>query len=284
MPGIEMKMLHSTKAILWNTLNSNHCQYHKREIGVFLTDWAKRFRLSKALTFKNKKPKYFEKLPYEVAAGDYVVMIGGAVHYTGGQWFGREKKWFTRLPSRSEVENDYIDAIDFKSTGIEKNGLKHLVALKKLKFLSFADCPFVDDSCMSQLVNFRDSLTHLDISRCHRITANGFGLLHKLRNLERVNMNGLKDMEDVKLVALMLEDIIPNLRLEIVTEHLKQVESTIKHTKEHGLVLDELKEPLDAKNASKQPNVRGLILKELEKNPIPNLTPSKRTLLESTSK
>ncbi|XP_071962699.1 ATP synthase subunit s, mitochondrial-like [Antedon mediterranea] len=258
-------MFHTTKSILWNSLNG-HQQCCKRGIGNFLRELAKKQKQSKTLAITHNLPKYFKNLRYDIAAGDYIVVVGGAVRYTNDEWFGRKKTWvINQLPSRSNLpETTFVDAIDFNETGIEKHGLKHIEKLHHLKYLSFADCPFVDDNCIASLVNFCDTLTHLNINRCPLVTSNGISLLYKLRNLERVNMDGLNHIQNLLFIAMMLEDIRPNLRLGIVTEQLKELRNTMEHAKKHGLLLEDEKKPEEP--------INGLILNDLKKDSTTDFT------------
>ena len=55
------------------------------------------------------------------------------------------------------------------------------VDLQHLKLLRLADCPYIDDWCMSKLPQFSKSLELLDLSGCSKISANGLSALGSMK-------------------------------------------------------------------------------------------------------
>ena len=56
--------------------------------------------------------------------------------------------------------------------------------------------------------------------------------LNFYRKLEKLNMNDLPLVANAKLVAIMLEDLIPNLRIGMVTEQIEEYKKKMKLLKD----------------------------------------------------
>lgn len=162
----------------------------------------------------------------EIGTSIFLIKGNASVHFTNGRWYGTSKEGRRRVvyPGQEAV-GFVINAIDARGTLLDQTGFNDIIKLKSVKFLNVESCQYVDDACLAHLVHLRDSLTHLNINNCPRVTENGVATLHKLRKLEQLNMSDLTGVRYPKLVASMLEDVLPRLRVNIIS-HLVDKEKS----------------------------------------------------------
>lgn len=68
----------------------------------------------------------------------------------------------------------HVEALDCSGTELVYEGLENFIRLRHLRVLLLRDCQYVDDWCLDRICGeYRDTLQHLDISGCPRITASG---------------------------------------------------------------------------------------------------------------
>ncbi|XP_071500078.1 distal membrane-arm assembly complex protein 2-like [Diadema antillarum] len=190
-----------------------------------------------------------QKYGVEIGTAHSLARMGARVQFSDGQWYTRGDVVQNSLPV-AKLEGQFVLAIDAKETLVDQFAMVDIVKLTRLKFLSLEGCPLVDDHCLASLVHLRDSLTHLNINKCPEITENGVAVLHKLRHLERLNMNDMPKVNHAPLVAVMLEDVLPQLRISLVSRHVerfkedeeKSKEIIRKHRIQAGLVDEEAAE------------------------------------------
>ncbi|XP_077866347.1 distal membrane-arm assembly complex protein 2-like [Saccoglossus kowalevskii] len=175
------------------------------------------FNLRRKNVLVEKRVEYWGS---ELAAAHWLLAHqNSAVQFTNGHWYAKNKKGRYYLP-RDAVKDEYIISIDAKRSRITYDGLENLFLLKHLKYLSLKGCPHIDDFCLARLHHFKDSLTHLNISECPQITERGLASLHSLKKLERLNMKNLPQVDSPELISVMLEDVLPNLKLQVVSQHV----------------------------------------------------------------
>eukprot|EP00057_Strongylocentrotus_purpuratus_P017535 XP_011672009.1 PREDICTED: ATP synthase subunit s-like protein [Strongylocentrotus purpuratus] len=215
-----------------------------------------------------------KKFGREVGVSHMLVKMGARVQFTNGKWYAKQDIRQGSLPL-DELGGQFVIAIDATDTDLDQFSIADVVKLSEVKYLSLEGCGLVDDHCLASLVHLRDTLTHLNINKCEQVTENGVATLHKLRNLERLNMNdmplvkfaplvavmledqsliflnscyilsrnlerlNMNDMPLVKfapLVAVMLEDVLPQCRISLVT---KQVETYVEEARKGGEIIEE---------------------------------------------
>ncbi|XP_071797075.1 distal membrane-arm assembly complex protein 2-like [Asterias amurensis] len=199
-----------------------YSQYRQMSLLYFLKKLPQRFKEFKKFEANvTKSAKNEEKYPPDVAAFLWLIDLNGKVRFTNGKWYSSESKGLLKPPPIDEIKRLSIDAIDAKETLVDYRGMLKITRLKELKFLSLEGCPYIDDSCLARLVHIQDSLTHLNISKCPQITEHGFPSLTRLRNLKRINMSSLPRVPHSKVVASMLEDVLPNLKVSVITEEVE---------------------------------------------------------------
>jgi len=112
------------------------------------------------------------------AAAEWVLRLGGSVKFTTlPQWSSD----YNRLPSEPQGYLQ-LEAIDVSGVSITDNGLEHLAGLEVLSSLKMKGCQYITDVAISHVSVVCGSLTELDISHCHGISAAGLHYLHCLRS------------------------------------------------------------------------------------------------------
>ncbi|KAJ8044307.1 Distal membrane-arm assembly complex protein 2 [Holothuria leucospilota] len=157
-------------------------------------------------------------LGQEIGTAIFLIKANASVHFSNGVWYGNKRGDGKKSWPKEEAVGYTVNAVDAKETLLDRNGFEDLIKLKDIKYLNLEGCPYVDDHCLASLVHIRDSLTHLNVNRCDSITENGLATLHKLRKLERLNMSDVPKVKYPKLVAAMLEEALPNLRVNIISQ------------------------------------------------------------------
>lgn len=158
-----------------------------------------------------------ETLGPELAAAHFVVYRGGAVKfYNSPNWIRADKEKRYNLPSKF-VPNVAVEAIDAGDTELLYESVVHFELLQRLKWLSFRNNKHIDDFFLDRLAFFKDSLAYLDISGCSNVTERGVMSLHRLRALQFLNIGNLINVKHPQLLCLLLEDVLPNCRVEGVS-------------------------------------------------------------------
>ncbi|KRY00183.1 Protein disulfide-isomerase [Trichinella pseudospiralis] len=83
----------------------------------------------------------------------------------------------------------------------------------RIRFLSLKNCEYVNDWCMSQMKQFENTLEFLDLSYCSKLTADGLSALSCLKKLKYLRLEGLDQVKNIGVVAVRLEDTIPQLQV-----------------------------------------------------------------------
>lgn len=176
-----------------------------------------------------------KKFGREVGVSHMLVKMGARVQFTNGKWYAKQDIRQGSLPLE-ELNGQFVIAIDATDTDLDQFSMVDIVKLSEVKYLSLEGCGLVDDHCLASLVHLRDTLTHLNINKCEQVTENGVATLHKLRNLERLNMNDMPLVKFAPLVAVMLEDVLPQCRISLVT---KQVDTYMEEARKGGEIIEE---------------------------------------------
>ncbi|XP_022090581.1 ATP synthase subunit s-like protein [Acanthaster planci] len=201
----------------------SYSQYRHMSLLYYMRKIPKRFKEFQRFQLNIvERPTKSSKFPSEIATYLWLISLKARVRFTNGKWYTSEVKGIREERPVKELMKYNIDAIDAKDTLIDYHGMAQIIKLQQLKLLSFEGCPYIDDSCLSRLVHLKDSLTHLNINKCPQITERGLACLHHLSNLERLNMNDLSQVPHAKVMACMLEDTLPKLRIGLVTEEYER--------------------------------------------------------------
>ncbi|KRZ92900.1 Protein disulfide-isomerase, partial [Trichinella sp. T8] len=145
----------------------------------------------------------------DLAAAHFIVHRGGAVKFfNDSRWHRVNNKGEYILPGRKLPEG-----IDASNTALMFEGLSNLVNLEKIRFLSLKNCEYVNDWCMSQMKQFENTLEFLDLSHCSKLTADGLSALSCLKKLKYLRLEGLDQVKNIGVVAVRLEDTLPQLQV-----------------------------------------------------------------------
>ncbi|XP_013789160.2 ATP synthase subunit s-like protein isoform X2 [Limulus polyphemus] len=175
--------------------------------------WNKRRKEALFLQDQCYIPERHNILGPDLASAHFIVHRGGCVKFVGQDiWLKKDEDDNYDLPSQYKP-NMYLEKIDASGIPLAYEGFDNLVNLLHLKSLTLHDSPHLDDWCLDRFHQFR-SLEHLDISGCQQVTERGICTLHKLKNLKKLNLTGVSGVKNLELVCLLLEDVLPELRIE----------------------------------------------------------------------
>ncbi|TRY58039.1 hypothetical protein DNTS_022693 [Danionella cerebrum] len=122
-----------------------------------------------------------------------------------------QSEWFDLSLWKKFKKSQYrdIEGVNMSGTLISFKNFYKLEGLKNIKTLSLRGCPEVDDWVLARLHVFKNSLLELDLSHCSRVTSGGLPALQHLRNLQRLDITGLTQLENRGLVKILVEDMLP---------------------------------------------------------------------------
>ncbi|XP_067009404.2 distal membrane-arm assembly complex protein 2 [Anabrus simplex] len=186
--------------------------------------WLKRKEL-KAIMNQGFIPERHEILGNDLAAAHFIVYRNGSIKFCGRtDWVKQNEEEEYDLPEKY-VPDLYVEAIDASNMPIYYEGLRNLYGLKHLKWLSFNSCPYFDDWCMDRISGeYMETLEYLDISNCRNVTERGLCALYRFQKLQTLKVHNLANSKTFQLVCLLLEDIMPNLKIDGV-EYMKLEEN-----------------------------------------------------------
>ncbi|CAL4060887.1 unnamed protein product, partial [Meganyctiphanes norvegica] len=152
---------------------------------------------------------------FDLAAAHFIVHRGGRVRFKGADtWTCQDKNGEYSLPGYYK-EGIHVEAIDASETSLVYEGLECLSNLRYLKWLSLASCPHVDDWCLDRLCGqYADTLEHLNLSYCWKVTENGISACSRLRNLKTLNLEGMDHVKNIQMLCILLEENNSNLSIE----------------------------------------------------------------------
>ena len=90
--------------------------------------------------------------------------------------------------------------------------------LEKIEWLNLENNPYIDDWCLDRLTGyFKDSLTYLNLNGCENVTEKGIASLSRLQKLKNLHLGGHLRAQNLELVCVMLEELLPELRIQGVS-------------------------------------------------------------------
>lgn len=86
--------------------------------------------------------------------------------------------------------------------------------MENLKWLSLEGCPHIDDWCLDRIAGeYGHTLEYLNIRDCSLVTEKGIASLSKMKRLKTLFLGGHPKAQNLELVCLMLEDVIPDINI-----------------------------------------------------------------------
>ncbi|XP_033733972.1 ATP synthase subunit s, mitochondrial-like [Pecten maximus] len=140
------------------------------------------------------------------ACAEWLVKNGGAVRWVGSP--NHTETDFNRLPQNLGLK---IEEIICDEAVVLPNGFGYLAGLKHVKKFTLHKCTFASDSMLSYLsCHLTDSLEHLQISSCPRITQSGLDQLEQLKKLQSLLLFDLKRIEGKSACVEQLKKKLPS--------------------------------------------------------------------------
>ena len=176
--------------------------------------WWKRFKYDAAILDMRYIPERHEILGSDLAAAHFMVHRGALVKFKGFS------VWIKRVGDDYNLPNVYdpnfvIEAIDIGNMKLFYDGFQNLTNLKYLKWFSFNNSEEIDDWCIDRLSGqFQDTLEYLDLSNCRHVTHRGIAALYRMSKLRTLKVHGISDSEEFQLTCLLLEELLPQLKIE----------------------------------------------------------------------
>lgn len=140
------------------------------------------------------------------ACAEWLLKCGAKVKWKNASHWEKD---YNTLPGGS-FDKYKIEEIDATGSVVMFQGMVHLKGLKDVNKIIFCDCRYLYNSDIDFLRYTKNSLQHLEISKCGRITESGLiqylSCLTNLKTLKLSELPGVKNPEMHKL----LTEILPN--------------------------------------------------------------------------
>lgn len=179
-----------------------------------IVNWYRNFKHRVNLVDQSYRKERVATLGFDLAAAHFLVYRGGKVRFKNAQeWCQKDEDGEYDL-LRHYTPDVFVEALDASEVNLLYEGLENMCNLRHLKWLSVANCPNVDDWFIDRICcQYSDTLQHLDISNCTRVTGHGIAALARLRELKSLNLSGLEQIKDIELLCLLLEDVLPDIQI-----------------------------------------------------------------------
>lgn len=153
-------------------------------------------------------------LGFDLAAAHFIIHRKGKVRFKEAQeWVQQDEDGVYEL-ARHFQPGVFVEEIDARGVNLVYEGLESMKNLKHLKNLIVAGCPHIDDWCIDRICGeYYDTLEHLDISGCTKVTQRGVAALARLRKLRTLKLHGMDGIKDIKLLCLLLRDDLTDLKI-----------------------------------------------------------------------
>lgn len=156
-----------------------------------------------------------EALGPDLAAAHFVVYRGGAVRFYNEKDWVRKKEDGTNTLPQMFVSGLFVEAMDCRGINIRPIGLENILDLSKLRWLSLAGNPLVDDWTLDSVSgSYGDTLQYLDVSNCPKVSHRALSCFYRFRCLDTLVVEGISSSDEFKLACMMLEDIRPRLTIK----------------------------------------------------------------------
>lgn len=128
-------------------------------------------------------------------------------------------------PLPNKYDPDYIvEAIDFSGVDLHYEGLFCFANLARIEWLSLKGNSLLDDWSIDKLSTMFTTLEYLDISECKLVSERGLEALYRMNTLKTLKVTNWHGSEAMEYTCLLLEDVNPNLTIEILPPPEKKKE------------------------------------------------------------
>lgn len=129
------------------------------------------------------------------------------------QWVG-EQKFLTNYNSLpSEGNKLFIEKVNATGSSISHYGFLHFRGCSYIDEIILQECIYLENEALRQLPFVKDSLKHLNVSRCENITDAGLAHLQNLKKLQTLELFNLQYVKDKAHILKLLRDSLPNCKI-----------------------------------------------------------------------
>jgi hypothetical protein len=154
---------------------------------------------------------------HELALAYFLIYRGGRIKFKGqDNWICLNKdKKLIDLPQTYDP-NYIVLEIDATDIILHYHGLEHFRYSNMIKRAIFKRSLLFDDWYVDRISSYFPLLEYLDISDCPNVTERSLEALYKCSNLKTLVITDYINSASFQLMCLMLEDCLPELRIEIL--------------------------------------------------------------------
>nr|XP_033330065.1 distal membrane-arm assembly complex protein 2 [Megalopta genalis] len=162
----------------------------------------------------------------EIACALFILRNKGRVKiYNNDEWIEKTERYKKPDLIPDFHDPDFIlEAIDLKGYPILYENIENICNLLQLRWLNLGGCSTIDDWTVDKISAEFPAVEHLDISDCINVSPKGLQALYKMPNLKKLIVTDFQNSTELELTCLMLEDINPYLKCEIIKVEMELLE------------------------------------------------------------
>ncbi|CAH0399790.1 unnamed protein product [Chilo suppressalis] len=148
------------------------------------------------MMFNKPDPQRIEKVGPDRACAEWVLRNGGKVVWADGKRLAD----YNNLPPEDQSVPKIIE-IDGSDSSISHYGFPHLRGCSRLEKVILHNDKYIDDRAIRGLSNGKDTLLHVQVSKCPSVTDDGvkeLKILSKLQELILFDLHSVADLKECK--------------------------------------------------------------------------------------
>ncbi|PZC72722.1 hypothetical protein B5X24_HaOG210701 [Helicoverpa armigera] len=143
------------------------------------------------------------------ACAEWVLRNGGKVVWAGGKRLAD----YNLLPPEKQHVPKLVE-IDGTDSSISHYGFPHLIGCTQLSRVILHNSNYIDDRALKGLSYGRDTITHLQVSKCINVTDAGIKELKNLHKLETLILFHLESVTNLEECKLIIQLHLPRCKIQ----------------------------------------------------------------------
>ncbi|KAM3965079.1 ATP synthase subunit s, mitochondrial [Aphomia sociella] len=161
------------------------------------------------MMFNNPDPKRIEAVGPDRACAEWVLRNGGSIVWADGKKLAD----YNLLPPDQQTVPKIVE-IDGTGSSISHYGFPHLSGCKMLKRIILHNDNYIDDRALKGLSYGRETLTHVQVSKCPNVTDVGIKEIKILDKLEMLKLFNLQEVKNLDECKQYLQSHLPKCKIQ----------------------------------------------------------------------
>lgn len=162
-------------------------------------------------------PSMLKEFGSDLLAGNFVLLNNGKVKYKNiDRWLGSSTGEDDEVLPKTFDANYIITGIDLSDVRIHYEGLNNFENCKRIRTAIFQRSPLFDEWYVDRLTHLLPELEYFDLSDCPKVNERALEAMYRFGRLKTLIVTNHKKTATFELTCMMLEDVIPGLRVKIL--------------------------------------------------------------------